>query len=268
MKYYKCISDDYFYYKKDQIYPEDYIPGNIWYHSIKTMIRTTRHYFIEVSEQEYNKQEGIMDKKIIGYKTPINLFDNRIKAGTLFIKGTSNPRAETLYWPKDSNVDSIPKEIAETWEPVFAINIKEDDYFYIIKQIESISPVGELIKITKIDNDKNKTFNWINYTNSKGDKGGFRLEAYLDHFRIATKDEINRMRHPQITINGYKAEFFGNYVKFGCDKIAKELILDIYRVIEVHSTRYKKIESVAIGNGVFTKNQIEEIAEFYKNKPE
>lgn len=70
---------------------------------------------------------------------------------------------------------------------------------------------------------------------------------------------------PDITINGYKGEFFDNYVKFGCAKIDRSLFYvlndDIKRIIPEEG--YKSITSVTIGKGTFTANEIEEIAEYY-----
>lgn len=74
---------------------------------------------------------------------------------------------------------------------------------------------------------------------------------------------------PQIEINGYTAKFFDNYVKFGCAKIGKEFILKIYDIFSNEyweKSGYKNIESVTIGKGTFTKEQIKEIAEYYISK--
>lgn len=74
-------------------------------------------------------------------------------------------------------------------------------------------------------------------------------------------------KFPQIEVNGYKGEFFDNYVKFGCAEMQKNLFTDLYRWIEgsaEHTNR--NIEFVTIGKGVFTKEQIKEIAEYYLDK--
>ena len=78
--------------------------------------------------------------------------------------------------------------------------------------------------------------------------------------------------NPQIEINGYKGEFFDNYVKFGCAVISKQLFIDLYSDCFVGNSKgtydcsNKEIESVTIGKGTFTKDQIKSIADYYLNK--
>ena len=71
---------------------------------------------------------------------------------------------------------------------------------------------------------------------------------------------------PQIEVNGYKAEFFDEYVKFGCATINKDVFLTLDKINPNYTKRSnRKIESVKIGKGKFTKEQIAEIANHYKN---
>ena len=75
--------------------------------------------------------------------------------------------------------------------------------------------------------------------------------------------------YPQITINGYKGEFFDNYVKFGCATISRYIFTDLYNstlLERTHSFGNKEITSITIGKGTFTVEQIKEIAEYYLNK--
>jgi len=73
---------------------------------------------------------------------------------------------------------------------------------------------------------------------------------------------------PNIIINGYKAEFFDYYVKFGCAEISKDVFIDLIDLVEAkdypNTNRY--IESVTIGKGTFTKEQIRQIVDYYANK--
>jgi len=76
--------------------------------------------------------------------------------------------------------------------------------------------------------------------------------------------------YPQISINGYKGEFFDNYVKFGCAKIDKKVFTNANKTFSDEQTRFpnsnKYITSITIGAGTFSKEQIKEIAEYYLNK--
>lgn len=49
--------------------------------------------------------------------------------------------------------------------------------------------------------------------------------------RKATPEEVKAAQYPQIEVNGYKGEFFDDYVKFGCAKIEKEYILKINDIL-------------------------------------
>jgi hypothetical protein len=73
--------------------------------------------------------------------------------------------------------------------------------------------------------------------------------------------------YPDITINGYKGEFFPDYVKFGCASIEKEMILSIWNLMSAEvPDGFKKLKKVYIGEGRFDVNEIKIIAEhFLKN---
>lgn len=75
--------------------------------------------------------------------------------------------------------------------------------------------------------------------------------------------------YPQIEINGYKGEFFDNYVKFGCAEIHYQDFIEINNCINVFgdgTITNKYIESITIGKGTFSKEQIKLIAYYYLNK--
>lgn len=60
-------------------------------------------------------------QKIVGYKAPTDLWDGDVKKGEIFIlAGKAN------YCPKDNQIEElyIPKELVETWEPVYEEVIK------------------------------------------------------------------------------------------------------------------------------------------------
>lgn len=80
--------------------------------------------------------------------------------------------------------------------------------------------------------------------------------------------------YPQIAINGYKGEFFNDYVKFGCAEISKQVFIDLYQLnqsirngdMAIGRDSNREIVSATIGKGTFSKEQIKEIAEYYLQK--
>jgi hypothetical protein len=86
-------------------------PGCVWGCKVGTEIT------FEQFEKYILKQN--MKKEIIGYKSPMQIGPN--PKGTLYIKYSGN---DDLYIPNNTikNTYSVPKEIVETWEPVY----KED----------------------------------------------------------------------------------------------------------------------------------------------
>lgn len=72
---------------------------------------------------------------------------------------------------------------------------------------------------------------------------------------------------PSIQINGYKGEFFEDYVKFGCAEIDKDIFIKLSE-LTIHGKGNRKLQSVTIGYGTFNLTEINEIANhFKKEKP-
>jgi hypothetical protein len=120
-------------------------------------------------------------------------------------------------------------------------------------------------------------------TISTGHQSGFTENWFRDNpkkrYQLGVKDVYGSMFSPycelddvpDIVINDYKAEFFDDYVKFGCAEFDKEVFieLDNYGKL-INNLPCKKTNrefvSVKLGKGEFTKEQIKEIVEYYKNK--
>lgn len=106
---------------------------------------------------------------------------------------------------------------------------------------------------------------------------GFRLlnNELLIRLSIASdyifyKQEILNLvpSHPQIEINGYKAEFkdWGLDFNNGCAKIDKQTFIDLDDLInEGVKGGNKSITSVRIGNGIFTAFEINQIVKYYNS---
>lgn len=123
---------------------------------------------------------------------------------------------------------------------------------------------GDILKLKP-----NCTIAW--YVNSSKNETFNIPEEIVTKWESVYKEEI-----PQITINGYKGEFFDWGVSFnnGCAKISKEAFIEFYRISKmfdkedclIHDNSNRNLTSVTIGKGTFSKEQIKEIAEYYLNK--
>ena len=78
---------------------------------------------------------------------------------------------------------------------------------------------------------------------------------------------------PDITINGYDAEFHDNYVQFGCAKIAVTLINTLVDDLLLLNRRHRKdndnnrhISGIKIGDGLFSIGDIKKISKYYEGK--
>ena len=130
------------------------------------------------------KQFLEMQTKIIGYKAPMDLYDGTIKKGSLYTKmGTS---FFSFYYYLGSY--GIPKEIVETWEPVYEIKevvveigtpkkivtIKKEHF-----ECEGVS-FGKLTIQSFLDrmiNSESKIHNWaITYPQVKIGRSTFTIE--------------------------------------------------------------------------------------------
>ena len=140
------------------------------------------------------------------------------------------------------------------------------------------------MKVTSFKKENNKLYPeayWLRHTPASFSGGGFRVDKsaweYGVHFRKATPEEIKeatKSKCPQIEINGYKGEFFEDYVKFGCAEIHKNVFMNLKAlnsdlengdgIIGMKSNR--RIESITIGKGTFSKDQIKLITDYYLNK--
>jgi hypothetical protein len=69
---------------------------------------------------------------------------------------------------------------------------------------------------------------------------------------------------PRVTINGHIGEFFEDKVKFGCAIIDKQDFIDLNNLATKSSITTKKLKSVTFGAGVFSREVIKEIAEYYQ----
>jgi len=96
-----------------------------------------------------------------------------------------------------------------------------------------------------------------------------KTQSVVDNFKSAGVLDlwftpIYKKSYPDISINGHQGEFLSNSIKFGCAEISAGIFIELYKLRSGYSR--KEIESVTIGKGTFSRDQIKEIAEYYLNK--
>lgn len=238
--------------------------------------------YTEITFDQFNKyvlKQDTMEKEIIGYKLKEDCKQYvkaicRIEGYQGF--GESIRDCQPIYIIEGkidrSNSFNRLKEagVLDLWfDPVYKDKFKVGDWIYCVdeggnntqhKEYKVCYEPGDVIQIDH--------FGISSHSRQQVaiSKLGHVLyiEQFKEKFRLATPEEIKNSKYPNITINGYKGEFFDDYVKFGCAKIDKDLFIDLENL--GGGIGNKSIESITIGKGAFTKEQIKEIAEYYNAK--
>lgn len=130
------------------------------------------------------------ETKIVGYKAPYDLYNGLVKKGDILKYGS----VEASYCCKGR---SFPKEIVETWEPVY-------------EEIKPEYKVGDWVTIINADKGT-----WAADTNLKT----YQIEKLLNHniyklkdgwgaepheIRLATQEEIEKATTKEVDMGGFK----------------------------------------------------------------
>lgn len=184
-----------------------FMPNNIEKYFENNIL--TLEEFIEITQMNTKNT----NKKIIGYKTPYDLYNGEIKKGTTCVK-YSHGNVKKAYRAINYNPNgyyALASEIVETWEPVYEEEYKVGDWvigWHCIYKSFKETPW----KIYKIEE------NYI-YSDNYSNTG-------ISNIRKATKEEIDNFLN--ITINNYKLEITSNNdFKFGCNNFTRNQ-LDAY----------------------------------------
>lgn len=81
--------------------------------------------------------------------------------------------------------------------------------------------------------------------------------------REATPSEIQEHKL-KFSINGYAMELEDTHVKFGCATISAELFINLAKVLNQSYIGNKSLNSVTIGSGTFSEEQVKNIADYYR----
>ena len=185
----------------------------------------------------------------------------------------SNSRIGTLSWGFwYSHVPEGYKLI--TFEEFAQRFIKEslkssDVVKYVIKDSEAIKkyPIGTIYypihPASKKQGDACKSDGRF-YVTASGD-------ILNSHNKVVYHKASNRWADlktaPEIFINGHFGVFFPEYVKFGCARINRNLFerLELNGYLDKWGNSNISIESITIGNCIFSKSQIKRIVDYYNN---
>ena len=160
----------------------------------------TRITFEQFKKYVLNK-EKMIDKKIIGYKAPFDIYGGNIKKESI-VKLKPGETCQYYINSSTSEVFYIPTEIVKTWEPVYEEDkpkFKVGDWVTVISVYSNSEKggnnnpifyrVGVVSRIDKIYNErccKNKDYEWIHLEGEMTDCG-----ITDNQVRLATTKEIN-----------------------------------------------------------------------------
>lgn len=106
-------TNKYFHYPA--IREKEYILDNEYFHAFTEVQKGYTEITLEEFKKHILKEETMEEKKIIGYLAPYDLYEGKVKKGTLFIKSSYS----ALYYYTNNKEYVIPKEIVENWEPCY-----------------------------------------------------------------------------------------------------------------------------------------------------
>jgi len=148
-------------------------------------------------------QDKIMNKtakKILGYLSPMDLFGESIKKGTLYKKITY--KNTNQYEPEGDSLSSLynlPKEIVETWEKVFEDEFKVGDWIYAeYAGSECDLRYKKDIPLFKLQEISNQTSIYLR------PKKGYSSGVMKQYCRKATQAEIDSLFNKTLTLSNGK----------------------------------------------------------------
>lgn len=142
-------------------------------------------------------------KKIIGYKTPTDLFNGKVVKGTLYQPLSSNNNITYAATVRqgvvlDAGQTNLPKEIVETWEAVYEEEFKVGDWVTVTEAKSGFN--GELGKTYKI-------FGWQpNYTDRFYYMEDRTVTISMNNVKVrkATQEEIDSVTKVMLPNSKYE----------------------------------------------------------------
>jgi len=218
--------------------------------------------------QQLKELDNMKERKIIGYKCPMDLFDGKVKVGDIYVK------IKTTYGLKDnsSTAFELPKEIVEQWSPVYEQKYKVGDWITVTNTSNSkwlLDTNQKTFKLTQEPTNFNGIMCWS--TSGIGNRGMNKVGMYgirEEDFRKATEEEIKSVQQKTINVNNtdiiikkgsmfaVDKEFDLNYLQVVRELFNDKIPLEGWTI---------SVETVKIGcRGNFKKSDIENIIDEYK----
>jgi hypothetical protein len=194
---------------------------------------STIYYMFKLSTIQQLTKQNKMERKIIGYLCPTDLFTD----STIQLKGSMYIKCEgfSQFYKPEKDCPSkdfwLPREIVETWKPCYEEEYKAGDWITVINPKSGwVKDIEErTFKLVETPTTFSRGLAWSTSgpNNLNVDKG--RYGICQEEFRKATPEEIAKAT--VITIGGYCAEIFTKphsgkpitkYIKFGCQEFSLE----------------------------------------------
>jgi hypothetical protein len=190
-------------------------PGNVYF----LTNRLIKESYTEITFDYFIKniliQEEMKNKKLIGYEVPINMFKNEIKKGDIYAIYKDNDLLCTpLNYGKleqDAAYYSIPKEIVETWNPVYEETLSS--------KVFTLAYKGFTLEIFKDGNIITE-------------EGNFNIQEIKDLHHCASGQEIEL----KYVLNGAEKKWkvFFDTMSLGCTfpqiQVTKDELSEIIRI--------------------------------------
>jgi len=198
---------------------------------------------LEEFKQSIENNKNTMEKKIIGYKAPYDLFEGKVAAGTVLYPTTENAGVKlgafyATYGDHSTTKYSrhIPKEIVERWEPMYEDDFKEGDYVRI-KNTSNVryfneSVIGKVIKLTDSKGEGYSSIENLNRGLPYTTKDNWYGINYLaSDFEKLSPEEVEEMK--KVEIGGYKlvTRSNGSVFSFGCQSFTRDEVLFLKRLV-------------------------------------
>jgi len=157
--------------------------------------------YTEITFEQFKKHvlnnTKTIDKEIIGYKAPKDLFNGKVKEGHLFVYRHNSYGVD--YYSAAGTYLDLPFDIVSDWKPVYKNDYQLGQFLFIKKDICEGADKDNIIEITNL-----QTY-WIGGRNLKTTRTlGFNPSKHPNSYRLATEDEVKQYKEKVLTLSNGK----------------------------------------------------------------